>query len=186
MTTTQLTIDEIISALQGYHDYPECCGNCSLELRGIGPWYLSTASGSDYWWDGAPTYKEVVDAGLGEMLEPDWMDDCDPDDTVDEGHIVNSIISRAHAVCDSEETAYEQEWIDRRIDHIIEQINWDTQRVRKTHPRDFANEFDLDVVDDLRPGDLDESDTRATLARWIAAGDHYGTLLDELDTYAPY
>ena len=170
--------------IEGYHDYPECRGNASIVVNNR-PWFVSVAEGSDYHWDGAPTVGELKDDGLADILTDPNLED---DHVIEEDDIVREFMDHAHEVCEAEERQYDAEEMERRIDHIVNQIEWDSQRVRRDYPRDFANEFDLVVVlnDDADNALLDEAETRAVLERWLDDGDHYGDLLDDLDTYSPW
>jgi len=178
MTVTKLTLEEILERIEGYHDFPECRGTASL-----GAWILSAAEGSQCWWEGAPTIAKLREDGMDALI--DEACDLNDDDEITEEWVVSDVIDKAHEVCESEEAAYDAEELERRIDHICDQIDWDTQRVKRTYPRDFANEFDLEVVD-AAEGGLDEDETRKVLENWLTNKEHYGDLLDELDTYSPW
>jgi hypothetical protein len=181
----QRTMEQIIDELEGYHSHPECAGVVSLDIDGTG-WYLSVAGDSQFWWEGAPTARTLIALGYGAMLDDD--PDRDLEATVTEEDIRSEVMDAAHEICDREEAAYDAEHLERRVNHICEQIDWETQRVRRAYPRDFANEFNLTVVDLAADGELlNEGETRAILIRWFGDSDSvYGDLLDDLDTYNPW
>lgn len=182
-TAARLSINDVIGKIEGYHDYPECRGNAALTVNGK-PWYISTADGAEYWWDNAPTIGELREAGYSSILEDT---DADDDDTVEEYDIISAFIDAANDICNREEAAYDLEEIERRIDHICDQIDWETQKVLRYYPRDFANEFDIVCAgrDEERDGEeLSEEQLREILSRCFSHGENfYGDVLDDLDTY---
>jgi hypothetical protein len=187
--TNARTLQDILDSIVGYHDYPECGGNASIELP-TGPWFLSTSEDAQCWWDGAPTYGELLSWGIAHLIVAPNHELGD-DETVEEDYVIPAIIDRAHEVCAMEEEQYTATALEYRIDHICSQINWDDEVVVRHYPRDFSNEFDLNVVEkpDIEPGSdvLDEHQLRITLERWLP-DPHWcggGDVL-ELDTYDPY
>jgi hypothetical protein len=142
----RLSLEQIIAAgLSGYHDYPECRGNCSFELRGIGPWYVSVAEGEGYWWEGAPTFRELIDAGLEAIISR--KNGWDLDDVVTEDFVAADFIAAAYEICKQEKRAYEQ--IEDEEAAREQEEDWrhcDSFLVES--PRGFANEMYCFAIED--------------------------------------
>lgn len=182
MNDTKLTIEQCIAEIAGYHDFPECGGNASVEINRKG-WILSACDGSQCWWDNAPTYQELADSEFAAILAADWEEDAESDETVDECHIDQNFIRAAHAICAAEEVAYDKTMLNRRINTIVENV--DGMKVYRDYPRDFANEFSLVVDDDRDEEPLTREELKTILENWLNDKDHYGDLLSEYDTYSP-
>lgn len=182
MTDAKLTIEQCIAKISGYHDFPECGGNASVEINGHG-WILSACEGSQCWWDNAPTYQELVESEFTAILDIDWQEYAEPDETVDKCHINRDFIRAAHSVCASEEEAYDKTMLNRRIDTIVENV--EGMKVYRDYPRDFANEFSLVVDDERKEEPLTREELETILKNWLTDKDHYGDLLSEYDTYSP-
>ena len=178
----KLTLEECIKAIDGYHDFPECGGTASVEINGNG-WILSACEGSQCWWDGAPTYRELMDSEFSAVLVTDEEDIEDEDETVREDDIEPAFILAAHAVCSEEEEKYDATMLNRRIDTILENV--DGMRVYRDYPRDFANEFSLVIDNDRDEEPLTREQLETILENWLNDETHYGDLLSEFDTYSP-
>jgi len=181
-TQNKLTVAECIEQICGYHDFPECGGNASVEINGNG-WVLSACEGSQCWWDGAPTYRELMDSEFASVLVTDEEDIEDEEEKVKELDINADFIRAAHAVCNAEEEKYDATMLTRRIDTIVESV--EGMKVYCDYPRDFANEFSLVVDEEREDEPLTREQLETILENWLTDETHYGALLSEYDTYSP-